>query len=376
MSGIRVLQIFREPIANGGQESFIMNMYRNVDREKVQFDFLTPFTCDNPKLKLEIENMGGHVYHYDHTFGHENNKVFKKCVTQFLKEHHYDTVHFHSGSTYALMEGSKIAHDVGVKNIIVHSHCGGFANAKYHIIKALSVPYLMKYPTDYFACSHLAAEWKFPSKIIREQKYKVIKNAVDTEKFRYFPSVRAQYRQKFSVENKLVVGHIGRFEIQKNHKFLIEIFQQIHRKEPQSVLFLIGAGELRVECEKQVQELGIQDSVFFLGIRRDISELLNMMDLFLMPSFFEGLPVVGVEAQATGLPVYMSDEIAKELPIEDLSEYLSLNESAEQWADIILEKQKDFVRRDTAMEIAEQGYEIKKAAKQFEKYYLEMNQKN
>ncbi|MFQ7289514.1 MAG: glycosyltransferase [Lacrimispora saccharolytica] len=199
---------------------------------------------------------------------------------------------------------------------------------------------------------------------------------MDTEKFRYFPSVRAQYRQKFSVENKLVVGHIGRFEIQKNHKFLIEIFQQIHRKEPQSVLFLIGAGDLRAECEKQVQELGIQDSVFFLGIRRDIPELLNMMDLFLMPSFFEGLPVVGVEAQATGLPVYMSDEIAKELPIEDLSEYLSLNESAEQWADIILEKQKDFVRRDTAMEIAEQGYEIKKAAKQFEKYYLEMNQKN
>lgn len=373
MSKVYVLQVFREPIANGGQESFIMNMYRNVNREKIQFDFLTPFTCDNNKLKLEIESLGGHVFHYDNKFGSDNNRVFKKCVINFLKDHQYNTVHFHSGSTYALMEGSKIAHDMGVKNIIVHSHCGGFANLKYHIIKTLSVPYLLRYPTNYFACSHLAAKWKFPSKVIREKKYQVIKNAIDLEKFHYSPNIREEYRKKYSVQDKLVIGHIGRFDIQKNHKFLIEVFYQIHQREPNSILFLIGSGELRKNCELQVQKLGIQDSVVFLGIRKDIPELLNMMDLFLLPSFFEGLPVVGVEAQATGLPVYMSDEIAKELPIQSLSKYLSLNDSPRSWADFILQDQKNSVRRDTRKEITEQGFDIKKAAKQLENYYLEMN---
>lgn len=373
MSEIRVLEIFREPIANGGQESFIMNMYRNIDRKKVQFDFLTPFTCDNKKLKEEVERLGGRIYHYDHVFGEKNNKVFKKCVSDFLRGHHYDTVHFHSGSTYALMEGSKIAHDMGVKNIIVHSHCGGFADLKYHIIKALSVPYLMNYPTDYFACSHLAAKWKFPAQIIRKKRYKVIKNAIDTERFCYLPEVREKYRKQFCVEDRLVVGHIGRFEVQKNHKFILEVFQQLHRKNPKSDLFLIGEGELRKECEQLTEKLGIQDSVHFLGLRSDIPELLNMMDLFLMPSFFEGLPVVGVEAQATGLPVYLSDSIAKELPVKDLAFYLSLKDSAEQWAECILQKQTTVVRRNTTQEISEQGYEIKAAARQFENYYLFMN---
>lgn len=373
MSLIRILEVFREPIANGGQESFIMNMYRNIDRNKIQFDFLTPFTCDNKKLKAEIEKMGGKVYHYDYSFGEKNNVVFKRCVTDFLRKNQYSTVHFHSGSTYALMEGSKIAHHMGVKNIIVHSHCGGFVNLKYKIIKTTSIPYLMRYPTEYFACSHLAAEWKFPSKIIKENKYKVIKNAVDVDKFFYNPTVREEYREKFGLTDKMVVGHIGRFEIQKNHRFLVEIFEKIHEKVPESVLVLIGAGDLRADIEHQVQTLGLQNCVKFLGIRKDIPELLNMMDLFVMPSFFEGLPVVGVEAQATGLPMYMSNAIAKELPVDRLSFYLDIGKDSNFWAEEILKCQKGFVRKDEKQEIIQQGYEIRTAAKKLEDYYLQMN---
>ena len=171
----------------------------------------------------------------------------------------------------------------------------------------------------------------------------------------------------------MVIGHVGRFEVQKNHKFILEVFQQLHRKNPESDLFLIGEGELRQECEQLAGKLRIQNSVHFLGLRSDIPELLNMMDLFLMPSFFEGLPVVGVEAQATGLPVYLSDNIARELPVKDLAFYLSLKDPAEQWAECILKNQTMFVRRNTTQEIKEQGYEIKAAARQLENYYLSMN---
>lgn len=371
---IRVLEIFREPLANGGQESFIMNMYRNIDRNRVQMDFLTPFTCDNEGLKQEIESLGGHVYHYDNRFGENNNKVFHTCVNDFLSKHHYNTVHFHSGSTYALMEGSKIAAKKQVKNIIVHSHCGGFDNLKYRIIKTISIPYLLRYPTEYFACSHLAAAWKFPPQIIRRGQYKVIKNAIDTDRFRYDVGVRQNYRKKLNVESDLVVGHIGRFAVQKNHRFLISVFSEIVKLHSCAKLVLVGDGELRGEIEQQIRSLGLEDKVMLLGLRKDIPAILNAMDIFVLPSFFEGLPVVGVEAQATGLPVVLSDQIAHELPVDVLSHYIDLEKGPEFWARMILENGLNADRRNMTDEMIRQGYEIKAAAKQLESYYINMNQ--
>jgi glycosyltransferase involved in cell wall biosynthesis len=364
---IRVLEVFREPMANGGQESFLMNMYRNIDRSKVQLDFLTPFTVDNPALQAEIESMGGKVYSYNHPFGVDNNAVFKQSVQDFLKKHSYSIVHFHSGSTYALMEGSKLAHDAGVKNIVVHSHCGGFDNLKYRIIKTISIPYLMKYPTQYLACSDLAAKWKFPKKIIRDHKYTVIKNAVDTGRFHLDADAGKKLRQSLQIdENALVVGHVGRFSQQKNHDFLIDVFAQVKKKRPDAVLLMAGSGELEEQIKEKVQNLQLQD-VHFLGLRKDIPELMNAMDVFVLPSFFEGLPVVGVEAQATGLPVVTSTLVARELPIESLSAYLPL-ENPEHWADVIIEKAQT-ERKDTAAQIAAAGYEIKAAAKKFQEFY-------
>ena len=298
---IRVLEVFREPMANGGQESFLMNMYRNMDRTKVQLDFLTPFTCDNPDLKAEIESMGGQVFTYDHPFGENNNKVFRESVQDFLSSHPYPIVHFHSGSTYALMEGAKLAAEAKVPVRVVHSHCGGFKNLKYHVIKMLSIPWLLKYPTDYLACSDLAAEWKFPKSVIQDHRYTVIHNAVDTDRFRLDPALREKIRTVLGVDaNAPVLGHVGRFSLQKNHAFLIDIFAAVHQKNPDAILLLAGAGELEPEIRDKVKTLDLENAVKFLGLRKDIPALMNAMDVFVLPSFFEGLPVVGVEGQATG----------------------------------------------------------------------------
>lgn len=374
---IRVLEVFREPMANGGQESFLMNMYRNMDRSKVQLDFLTPFTVDNPALQEEIESMGGKVYSYGNAFGGQNNAAFKASVKDFLSKHDYPIVHFHSGSTYALMEGSKLAHDAGVPNVVVHSHCGGFSNLKYHVIKTMSVPYLLRYPTDYLACSDLAARWKFPRSIISNNKYTVIKNAVDTDKFHYDEKLRDETRKSMGFGDKtLVIGHVGRFSLQKNHDFLIDIFNKIHEKNPDSVLLLTGSGELEGEIRNKVNALGLDDAVRFLGLRKDIPALMNAMDVFVLPSFFEGLPVVGVEAQAAGLPVVTSTAVARELPIEDLSVYIPLETSADEWADEILKLSAGYKRQNTTKQIEEAGYEIKAAAKAFEQFYLDRAEQN
>ncbi|WP_286084642.1 glycosyltransferase family 1 protein [Faecalibaculum rodentium] len=370
---IRVLEVFREPMANGGQESFLMNMYRNMDRTKVQLDFLTPFTCDNPDLMAEIESMGGKVFTYDHPFGENNNAVFKESVQEFLANHPYSIVHFHSGSTYALMEGAKLAHDAGIPVRVVHSHCGGFKNLKYHVIKTLSIPWLLKYPTDYLACSDLAAEWKFPKSVIQDHRYTVIHNAVDTDRFRLDPALRKKTKESLGIpEDTSVLGHVGRFSLQKNHAFLIDIFAVVHRKNPEAILLLAGAGELEAEIRDKVKTLGLEDSVKFLGLRKDIPALMNAMDVFVLPSFFEGLPVVGVEAQATGLPVITSTAVARELPLEDLAQYIPLESSPEIWAEAILKAANESRahRRDTSGDIAKAGYEIKAAARDFEQFYL------
>ena len=370
---IRVLIAFGEPISFGGQETFIMNMYRNIDREKVQFDFFTPYYCDNIELKKEMEQLGANVFICGGRFNEEGNKNdLIKNVKDFFKNHHYNIVHIHSGSTFALMYISKIAKKYGAKNIIVHSHCCGFKNMKYRIVKMISKIPMLKYPNHYYACSKIAAEWKFPEKIINNGNYVIIKNGVDTSKFYYDDKIRKQARKDLGIEDKFVVGHIGRFATQKNHEALINIFKEIYKLNKNSVLLLIGDGEKKAEIEEMVKKLEIDSVVKFLGLRKDINNLLNAMDVFVLPSFFEGLPMVCVEAQATGLPVFASNRITKELPIKKLTSYFSLDESQSDLAKKILDNSKKFKRKNTTSEIANVGFDIKVEAKRLQNYYLDM----
>lgn len=368
---LRVLQIFGEPFSNGGQDSYIMNMYRHIDRERVQFDFFTPFTIRVPAVQSEVESMGGRMFQAGFPFGEDNNKYFKEGVEAFFTTHKYDIVHIHSGSTYALMIGSKIARKSGARHVVVHSHCGGFVNLKYRIIRVLSRHDLLTYPTDYFACSNLAARWKFPTPIIRDKRYTVLKNAVDTRVLHYDPALREQCRKELGLENNLIIGHVGRFAVQKNHKYLLQIFAEIVKKEPSARLVLAGEGVLLEETLQQAKDLGIAEQVKYLGIRRDIPALMNAFDVFLLPSFFEGLPVVGIEAQATGLPVVTSTGVTKELPIEDLVVYMPLEKSPEEWAKQVLLSAR-CPRRNTTQEIIDSGYDVRVAAAIMQKKYEEM----
>lgn len=369
MSKITVLQVLGEPIANGGQESYIMNMYRNIDREKVQFDFFTPFTVDNKDTKSEIESMGGKVFSGDLPFGVDNNKYFKQGTEKFFSEHKYDYVHIHSGSTFALMSGAKLAKNNGAVFVATHSHAGGFANLKYKVIRVLSKKPLEKYPTHRFACSTLAAKWKYSDKIIQSGDFTVLKNAVDTDKFRYNADVREKMRTQFGVENKLVIGHIGRFSTQKNHHALIDIFADIKANCDNAVLVLVGEGELEGEIKDKVRTLDLQDSVSFLGIRRDVPDLLNMFDVFLLPSFYEGNPMVCIEAQATGLATVMADTVTSELPIKELSSYVSLEAPMSDWTNAVIAASKT-ERKDSKEQMIQSGFDVKVAANILQEIYL------
>lgn len=371
MEPIRVLQIFGEPFSNGGQDSYMMNMYRHIDRTRVQFDFFTPFAIRVPATREEVESLGGHMWAAGHEFNVDNNRYFKEGVSAFLSQHHYDIVHIHSGSTYALMEGARLARKSGARHVAVHSHCGGFANLKYKVIRLLSWIPLQKYPTDYFACSHLAARWKFPTPIIKRGGYTVLKNAVDTRVMRYDPDLREKTREELGVSNDLVVGHVGRFSQQKNHRYLLEVFAALLRREPSARLLLAGEGILLEETLAYAQELGVASRVQYLGIRRDIPALMNAFDVFLLPSFFEGLPVVGIEAQAAGLPVVTSTGVTRELPLEDLVTYLPLSDSPDVWAEQVL-KSARLPRRNTTAEMVESGYDVQVAARIMQEKYEEM----
>lgn len=374
----RILEIFGEPIVNGGQESYILNMFENMEHDKIAFDVYTPFSLENMEFKSKIEEYGGTVKASGTDFVHNRNMNLKKCLKQeinnYLDNYDYKIAHIHSGSIRSLMTASKIARESGIEHVIIHSHCGGFNNMKYRIIKTISVLYFNKYPTEFCACSNLAAKWKFPKSIIREKKYRVLKNAVDVNMFYYSEEIRKQMRKKLGIsEDKLVIGNVGRFSIQKNHNFLIDIFKNIHELNPNSCLILVGNGELKNEILEKIENLGLADAVKYLGIRSDVNDIMNAMDVFVLPSFFEGLPVVGVEAEATGLPVVTSTGVTQELPIKDLSFYFSLkNMSADAWAEKIIGISNKTKRHNTTNEIIASGYSVKEAAKVMQDFYFSL----
>ena len=368
---IRVLQVCGEPFAGGGQESFLMNMYRHIDRERVQFDFYTPFENRAVRMQREIEGLGGRLWASGFPFGEDNRAYFRRGLSAFLEDHRYGIIHIHSGSIYALAVGAKLARKSGARRVIVHSHCGGFANLRYRVARVMTRYALLTYPTDYYACSYLAARWKFPPSVIRGGKYTVLKNAVDTACWRYNPALRQATRLQLGLGDKPTVGHVGRFALQKNHRFLIEVFAALTELEPEAQLVLAGEGELVEEVLEQVDKLGLEERVHYLGARDDVPALMNAFDVLLLPSFFEGLPVVGVEAQAAGLPVVTSTGVTRELPLEDLSTYLPLADTAMQWARVV-QRVLTTPRQDTTAAMVECGYDVGAAAWEMQRRYEEM----
>ena len=370
----RVLQIYGEILSNGGQEAFSMNMYRNINREKVQFDFFTPYYCNNEKLKKDIENMGGRVYQGGGKFELEGNKKdFVKNLSNFLSKNPYKIVHINSGSIFALAVGAKIAKKYGAKKIIVHSHCTGNNNLKYKVIKFISIPIFLNNATNYLACSKEAAIWKFPKKIIKENKYEIIKNGIELDKFKFSEDIRKSYRNKLNINNKFVIVHVGRFTNQKNHEFLIKIFSELVKQNDNFKLLLVGDGPNKKEIIEKVKELKIDKFVSFLGIRNDVNNILQASDIFVFPSRFEGLGIVAIESQATGLPILCSENIPEEANKTNLFYRLNLNDDVSKWVDKIIEikdRNSKSKRDEYAQQLKEVGYDAKNSAKKLEEIYL------
>ena len=349
-----------------------MNYYRNMDRTKIQCDFI----CDEDSTNIpyeEIEELGGKVIicpPYQKVF------AYQKLLIKLFKEKKYDIVHsnINALSVFPLRAAKK----AGVPIRIAHSHSTSNPKEwKKTLIKNMLRPFSKKYANVYFACSELAGRWLFGNKTFDEGKVTIINNAIDVEKFVYNEDIRKKVRNELKEKCKseinddtLIVGHIGRFVKQKNHEFLIDIFNEIYKRKENSVLVLVGQGPLQKKIEEKVNKLGLQDCVLFLGQRDDANELYQAMDVFVLPSLYDGLGMVLIEAQYAGLNCYCSEVVPKEAYISKLLTKITLSESSSKWAEKIIDKQNKFTRKDMTEELKDSGYDIKEEAKKLEEKYL------
>ena len=292
----------------GGVESVIMNYYRHLDHSKVQFDFI----CDEDSTRIpydEIKKLGGRVFLVPK---YQNLPKYLKALEKLFKENQYRIVHsnINTLSVFPLYAAKK----AGVPIRISHSHSTSNPKEwKRNLIKNILRPFSKRYATDYFACSELAGRYLFGNKSFDQGKVKIIHNAIDIDKFKFDEVARKKLRKEFGIKDStIVVGHVGRFVQQKNHTFLVDVFKGYHKKNPDSKLLLVGSGPLEDEIKKKVERLDLKDSVLFLGQRDDINKLYSVMDVFCLPSLYEGLPVVGVESQAAGLPIIFSNGVSHE----------------------------------------------------------------
>lgn len=365
---IRILQVIGS-MNRGGAEAMLMNYYRSIDRTRVQFDFVE--NClERAAYDEEIENLGGRIYNCPH-FNGKNYIQYRNWWRSFFREAggEYPIVHGHIGScaTIYLKEAKKAG-----AFTIAHSHCSGTDHSlEAFLYKIMS--YNTRNVADYFfACSAAAGRDRYGKKVINGPCYQIMHNAIDTLEYAKDASVRESMRKEFGIQNEILVGHVGRITKQKNHRFLIEIFETICKKQPNNAkLLLVGGGELEQELRIFVREKRIEEHVIFAGIRSDVNRIMQAMDVFVFPSIFEGLPVTLVEAQTAGLPCVISDRIPQDcILIEELVDVMPLTASPEKWADRILERAKQ-PHRDTQAQIAAKGFDIGENAKWLEAFYLE-----
>ena len=366
---IRIAQIIGKWVG-GGVEAVVMNYYRNIDRSKIQFDFI----CDNDSTNIpyeEIESLGGRVILIP---PYQKLISYQKDLRKILKENNYKIVHSHINtlSVFPLYAAKK----VGIPIRIAHSHSTTNKREwKKNLLKQLLRPFSKKYATHYFCCSELAGRWLFGNKEYDKGNVYLLNNAIDIDKFKYNEKIRKEVRTELGIkDDTLVIGHIGRFVEQKNHDFLIDIFKEVHDKNKNSILLLAGQGPLMEKIKNKVKNLNIEDSVIFLGQRSDANRLYQAFDIFLLPSLYEGLPVVGVEAQASGLLCILSSEMTKETKVLNSTKFISLDNSSNEWANILLYSYKNYIRKDTTNEISNNGFNIKEEAMKLENEYIKNNE--
>lgn len=359
----------------GGIQVLLWNLQNHFNHDVIHCDYLVLDDGEAYEYEEMFRSTGANVYKLNGIWldSPQGYIAYRKAMDQFFKEHHdYVAVHMNASSkNFMLLYYAK---KYGIKKRIVHSHNTGFQthNPLKKIVGDIFKIPMMKYATDYFACSEIAGEWLFGKNNVRSGKVYIMPNAIDLDKFEFKQSVRNKVRQELGLsENQILIGHVGRFTIQKNHKYLLQIFAKVHQIAPEAVLILVGIGELMNEMKDEAEKLGIADVVRFLGFRNDVNDLTQAMDVFLMPSFYEGFPVTGIEAQASGCPCVFSDTITREAALLDDTVFINLSQSPEIWAKIILELAKKNMNRSECKQVLkEKGFDIKETVNFLEEFYI------
>lgn len=364
---IRILQVVT--IMNrGGLETMLMNYYRKMDRSIVQFDFMVN-RMERGDYDDEIEKLGGKIYRMPAIRPGNYRKYFRLLDEFFEQYPEYKVVHSHinENSSFVLRAAKK----AGVPCRIAHSHLAGLPIDYKYPFRVYARLRLNKNANHFFACSKEAGKWLFGNEVVDNNKLIVFKNAIDCNEFRCNKTIREKVRKELKLENKFVIGHVGRFNTQKNHRFLIDIFQEIYKKNNNAVLLLVGEGTLMNEIKNKVKELKLSDAVMFLGLRTDVSDMMQAMDLFLFPSHYEGLGVVLIEAQASGVKCFTSTGTPREADVTNLVEFLSLKMSAKTWANEILNS--DITRNLEIHSIFDKGYDVQRNLEWLIDFYKKYN---
>lgn len=350
----------------GGIESVIMNYYRKIDRKKIQFDFLS----NSPYIAYEdeIKSLGGKIYLI--TARKKSYFKFKKELKEFMLQHavEYEAIWVNvcmlSNIDYLIS-----AKKYGIPKRIIHCHNSSNDGGKVkYYIHQYNKKRLSKYATHFWSCSEDASPWFFEDKIIQSPNYKVIVNAIDVNKYVRDEKIRKQYREELEVQEKIVIGHVGRFHFQKNHQFLIKVFKCLADRNEKHHLLLVGQGEMETEIRTLVEKENLNNRVTFLGARNDVENIYQAMDLFILPSQFEGLGIVALEAQAALLPCVLSDGVPQIVKVNDNVEFVSLNDSPEHWANIV---EKMLTESQTINKLITSEYNIDMQVKNFEKELVE-----
>lgn len=349
----------------GGVETFIYNTIKFSNKDKYEYDYLV-HGANECVFQREIEEFYGNNEHIFFIRKYKADPIgCLKDLYHFYKEHGktYNFVHLQTGATSEVLYLFPFCLFFKFKTII-HSHNGNGYSPK---VNKLFRPIVNMVAYKRLACSAVAAEWLFGKKGNTAQ---IINNGIDVVKFSFNNGDRCRIRKEYGLSDEFVIGHIGRFSEQKNHKFLLEIFAEIKKQCPKAILMLVGVGELQKEVRNYCKQISVQDSVIFCGKQMDTHAYYSTFDAFLMPSLYEGLPIVGIEAQSEGLPCFFSSNISEQIKITDNVKVLSLQDSIKKWAECILEIRKKISNREKyAKEIMEKGYSIQGTVRELEKVY-------
>jgi len=363
-SKTKILQVIGS-LETGGAEKVVMDFGRYLDKSRFQCDYLV-FGDNVGDNENEAISLGSNVIRIPKP--KDNYIKYFNNLKKVLKDGKYNVVHSHQFLNNGLV--LKAAYDVNIKKRISHSHStssGRKEDIKYKLYSHCMRKIIRKYATHFISCGLDAGDFLYGEKLFKDKGI-VINNGVDSKSYGYNIETRNKLRLQLGIDKKLVMGHVGRLAPVKNHDFLVDIFYEVNKLKPDSVLLIVGEGELRSTIENKIRSLGLKDKVIFTGLRSDVSDILQAMDVFVFPSLYEGLPLTLIEAQASGIQCLVSTNVTTQSKVTDLISFISLEKSKEEWAKKVVENSM-YYRTDWSEEINKKGFDVYTTIKELESIY-------